>query len=476
MTKSDTLLKIDNIDVEAAIKNVKDLLATDKSMAPTLRAALDVLLLLVTLLINQKGLNSKNSSIPPSSDPNRKKSLKAKSTRKPGGQKGRKGVTLAQVENPDEVIELSVDRRTLPKGTSFKVTGYETRQKIDITIKRFVTEYRAEVLQDTEGHRFVATFPEAIKRPVQYGNNIKAHSVYMSQFQLVPVDRIRDHFVDQMGVPVSAGSVFNFNLQAYQGLARFEDWAKQQLIISDVVHADETGINIGGKRHWLHNASSSFVTLLYPHEKRGREAMDAIGVLPSFKGVLCHDHWQPYYQYDCLHSLCNAHHQRELERAFEQDQQQWAKAMKACLLAINSAVDDSGGVLSASDAKYWQKRYRKLLVEAEQECPPPTPTPNKRGRVKRTKARNLLERLKNFEPDVLRFMTEKQVPFTNNQGENDLRMTKVQQKISGCFRSMEGAKIFCRIRSYLSTCRKQGVTASEALSCLFDGRDPEFMR
>jgi len=473
--KSDAVLKIDNIDVEAAINNVKDLLATDKSLTPALKAALDVLLLLVTLLINQKGLNSKNSSIPPSADPNRKKTAKTKSARKPGGQKGHNGTTLEKVEHPDEVIDLLIDRRTLPNGTSFKSAGFETRQQIDITIRRFVTEYRAEVLEDDAGHRFTATFPDAIKRPAQYGNNIKAHSVYMSQFQLVPVDRIRDHFADQMGVPVSSGSVFNFNLQAYQGLARFEDWAKQQLIVSDVVHADETGINIGGKRHWLHNASSSTVTLLYPHEKRGREAMDAIGVLPSYQGVLCHDHWKPYYHYDCLHSLCNAHHLRELERAYDQDQQQWAKAMKTCLQAINLAVDDSGGCLNTSDTKYWRKQYRKLLAEAEHECPPPIPTPNKRGRVKRSKARNLLERLINFEPDVLRFMTEKQVPFTNNQGENDLRMSKVQQKISGCFRSMQGAKIFCRIRSYLSTCRKQGLTASDALSCLFEGRDPEFM-
>jgi transposase len=469
-------LKIDNIDVEAAIKNVQALLETDKSLTPALKAALDMLLLLVTLLINQKGLNSKNSSIPPSSDPNRKKVSKAKSARKPGGQKGSKGTTLSKVDNPDEVIDLLIDRRTLPKGINFKAAGYEIRQEIDVTISRFVTEYRAEVLEDSQGHRFTATFPEALKRPVQYGNNIKAHSVYMSQFQLVPVDRVRDHFADQMGVPVSAGSICNFNRQAYNGLGRFEGWAKQQLIASPVMHADETGINIGGKRHWLHNVSSTSLTLLYPHEKRGREAMDMFGVIPSFQGVLCHDHWKPYYLYDCLHSLCNAHHLRELERAFEQDQQQWAKAVQTCLLDINAAVDDSGGALNVEDAKRWREYYRKLLADAEHECPPPVPTPNKRGRVKRSKARNLLERLVNYEVDVLRFMTEEHVPFTNNQGENDLRMTKVQQKISGCFRSMDGAKTFCRIRSYLSTCRKQGLTASKALSYLFDGKDPEFMR
>jgi transposase len=169
-------LKIDNIDVEAAIKNVQALLEKDKALTPALKAALDVLLLLVTLLlvtllINQKGLNSKNSSIPPASDPNRKKVSKAKSARKPGGQKGSKGTTLAKVDNPDEVIDLLIDRRTLPKGVSFKAAGYETRQEIDMTTSRFVTEYRAEVLEDSQGHRFTATFPEALKWSVQYGNS-----------------------------------------------------------------------------------------------------------------------------------------------------------------------------------------------------------------------------------------------------------------------------------------------------------------
>jgi transposase len=175
-------LKIDNIDVEAAIKNVQALLATDNALTPALKAALDMLLLLVTLLIDQKGLNSKNSSIPPASDPNRKKVSKAKSARKPDGQKGSKGTTLSKVGNPDEVIDLLIDRRTLPKGVSFQAAGYETRQEIDMTISCFVTEYRAEVLEDSQGHRFTTTFPEALKRSVQYDNNIKAHSVYMSQF------------------------------------------------------------------------------------------------------------------------------------------------------------------------------------------------------------------------------------------------------------------------------------------------------
>jgi len=203
-------------------------------------------------------------------------------------------------------------------------------------------------------------------------------------------------------------------------------------------------------------------------------------VLPDYKGILCHDHWKPYYHYkECLHSLCNAHHLRELERAYEQDGQQWAKAMQDLLLEVLEEVKAQGdaNALPAERAEYYTMRYRNLLKEAESECPAPDEQrqPGQRGRAKRSKARNLLERLQVFEQDVLRFMTDPIVPFTNNQGENDIRMTKVHQKISGCFRSQEGADIFCRVRSYLSTCRKNDVSATQALTLLFDGVLPGFM-
>ena len=472
-------MKLDAIDVDSAINSVKELLKKEKDLSPALRSALEVLLVLVALLLNRMTLNSKNSSKPPSTDPNRKKSSKrGQSSRKPRGQKGRNGTTLQPVDDPDEVEVLTIDRRTLPKGPRYREAGHESRQVIDIDIARFVTEYRAQILEDNQGNRFVAAFPDGVNRPVQYGLNLKANAVYMSQHQLIPYDRIRDHFQDQMHIPVSAGSVFNFNKEAYERLVSFEQWAKTQLVRSELLHADETGINIDGKRHWLHCASNASLTWFYPHARRGTEAMDEMGILPFFKGVLCHDHWKPYYRYDCIHALCNAHHLRELERTWEQDHQRWAREMQALLIEISKAVADAGGCLSPDKADQWRRRYRKLLEKADIECPPPDENQRKsnRGRLKRSKARNLLERLRDFEQDVLRFMEVESIPFTNNQGENDLRMTKVQQKISGCFRSMEGAKIFCRVRSYLSTCRKQGMTATHALTLLFQGKDPDFMK
>ena len=277
---------------------------------------------------------------------------------------------------------------------------------------------------------------------------------------------------------MSVATVCRFNQEAYSRLAAFETWVKQQLTGGPLLHVDETGINVNGKRRWLHVACTERLTWLAPHDKRGTQAMAAIGIVPNFTGVLCHDHWKPYYTYkDCQHSLCNAHHLRELERASEQDSQRWAGQLKDLLLELNQAVNNAGGRLSAWRAIAWRLLYRDVWVAAELECPPPEirPPDGKRGRPKRSKARNLLERLRTFESDVLRFMSDTPVPFTNNPGESDLRMTKVQQKISGCFRSNDGAETFCRVRSYLATCRKNGVPASEALALLFRNDWPAFM-
>ncbi len=469
-------MKIEAINVEETIENTRKLLAEDPSVSPALKSSIELLLMLVTLLLNQLGLNSSNSSKPPSSDPNRKKKKKEPSTRKPGGQKGHIGKTLEKFPDPDVIKKIPLDKTTLPQG-KYKDVGYESRQIVDIDISRVVTEYRAQVLESDSGKRYVAQFPEGVSRPVQYGINVKVHSVYMSQFQLVPYNRVEEHFQDQVGIPISAGSVYNFNKDVYDKLEIFEAIVKSKLIESGLCHADETGINIDGKRRWLHCVSNNWWTYYLPHEKRGLDAMTEMGVLPYFKGILCHDHWKPYFKIDCEHALCNAHHLRELERAWEQDKQKWARDLRDLLLQINKAVDDAGGQLPESDSMKYRQQYRDLLEKAQQECPPPDESQRKgkRGRLKRSKSRNLLERLMNFENETLRFMEDEKVPFSNNLGENDIRMTKVQQKISGCFRSMKGAEIFCRIRSYLSTCRKNGVRASEALRLLFEGKLPEFL-
>lgn len=470
-------MKIESIDIGATIEKAQALIRDDKQLSAGTKSMFEILILLIQLLSNRLNLNSKNSSKPPSSDPNRKKEPKSKTGKKAGGQKGHVGTTLKKVDDPDKIEVIEIDRSKLPPG-QYKQVGFDSRQVFDIDISRVITEYRAEIIEDDKGGRFVASFPEGVTKAVQYGTGLKAHSVYMSQFQLVPYNRIQDHFADQLHIPVNEGSIFNFNKEAFGLLIDFENRVKKELTASDLAHADETGINIGGDRKWLHSLSNPHWTYFYPHEKRGKIAMDEIGILPGFTGTLCHDHWKPYYKYDCTHALCNAHHLRELTRAYEQDGQKWAVKMKKLLETVNIRVNDAGGVLNAQESQKYRRKYRSLIKKAEIECPEPDipRKKGKRGRIKKSKSRNLLERLRDFEHDVLRFMDNKKVPFTNNQGENDIRMTKVQQKISGCFRSMDGAKIFCLIRSYLSTCRKQGIKSSHALDLLFNGKLPEFVK
>lgn len=474
-------MKADKINITETVESTRKLLESDKKVSPALRAMIEMLLMIITLLAGKLGLNSQNSSKPPSMDPNRKKKKNgSKGNNKPGGQPGRVGKNLEPVEHPDTIIPLKLDKRRLPKG-DYREVGFESRQVIDIEISRIVTEYRAQILENAEGKRYVAAFPKGVSRPVQYGQSIKAHAVYLSQFQLIPYERVADYFINEASIPISVGSLFNFNQEAYDLLEDFDALAKQKLIGAGLVHADETGINVNGTRIWLHNASNERWTYFFPHEKRGSEAMEAIGILPHFRGTLVHDHWKPYYTYqDCQHALCNAHHLRELQWVIDNhDSCTWAQSMQDLLNEINKAVNKTEkNALDKATSDAYRERYRQIIQRGDIEMPLPPPNPDqgkKRGREKKSKQRNLLERLRDFEQDVLRFMVDPLVPFTNNRGENDIRMTKVQQKISGCFKSMDGAKIFCRVRSYLLTAQKHGITPADALKTLFDGKLPKVL-
>ncbi len=352
-------MTINSIDIGITLKKVETLLSEEKGLSPAMRSMVELLVLLVTLMVNRLNRNSRNSSKPPSSDPNRKKERKENGGRKAGGQKGRVGVTLEKVDKPDKVEVIKVDRRKLPRD-EYKEAGYEARQVFDIEISRIVTEYRAEILEDNEGDQFVAPFPKGVTKAVQYGTSVKEHSVYMSQYQLIPYKRIQGYFREQIGMPVSEGSIYHFNQEAYDLLETFEEKVKAALVTSEVLHVDETGINKNGDKYWLHSASNSLWTHFFPHEKRGTEAMDSIGILPKFKGILVHDHWKPYYKYDCTHALCNAHHLRELTGVWEEEKQLWAKEMKTLLEEVNRAVKDAGGLLETSESGKYRQRYRAV--------------------------------------------------------------------------------------------------------------------
>ena len=469
-------MNLGKVNVTEVINSAKELLEKEKGVSPALESVCETLLTIVSMLVDRLKLNSSNSSLPPAADPNRKKKSRSKSDKKPGGQPGRTGTTLEPVPNPDKIIPLKIEKDQLPEG-QYKEVGYEARQVVEIEISRVVTEYRAQVLEDASGNRHTASFPSTITRPIQYGQSVKSHAVYLSQFQLLPYDRLRDYFSSELKIPVSAGSLFNFNQEAYEKLEGFEELVKAKLCESPLIHTDETGINVNGKRKWLHTASNLLWTHLFPHDKRGCDAMNETGILPKFRGVMVHDNWAPYYTYEeCDHALCNAHHLRELEGVILRENFKWAKRMQDLLKKMNEAVNETeDSKLSKESAAAFRKQYKKILEDGDVETPPPQPLPGtkKRGRLKKTKSRNLLERMRHREKDILRFLDVSTVPFTNNLGENDIRMTKVQQKISGCFKAMGGARIFCRTRSYLLSARKHGILPTDALTTLFKGALPD---
>jgi transposase len=443
-------MKLPEVDISDTVNKTRVMLDKQTNLSPEFRALISLILLIVeSLLPRLIKANSKNSSLPPSQDPNRLKQSK-KSGKKPGGQIGRAGTQLKQYDEVDEVVTIAVDRSSLSKDRKYSYSRTIKRQIVDVKISQHVTEYQLEVLVDEFGKEYVATAPDGVTRPIQYGNSIKSLSTYMSQYQMIPYLRIENFFRDKVGIPISQGSIFNFNKEAYDKLASFEEIVREALQQSRFLHVDETGVNIDGKRHWLHNASNDKWTLLFPHEKRGKEAMDEMNILP--------------------HSLCNAHHDRELNAIIESEpDHKWPIMMKDFLLQMNDKVNESGNYLSRKEYRRYRQRYRNILQQGEIESPPPRKDPKnpKKGRIKKSKERNLLERFVNFEKDVLRFILVEYVPFTNNQGERDLRMAKVQQKISGCFKTIITAKIHARIRSYILSEQKQGKSAAQAIDQIF---------
>ena len=287
--------------------------------------------------------------------------------------------------------------------------------------------------------------------------------------------RLQELFSDLFHVNISQGTLNNILTRGHHHLESFESEAKEILRQSDVVHFDESGIRVKKHRHWLHVASTDQITCYHIDPKRGQTAMDEMGVLADYQGYAVHDHWASYYRYGCQHVLCNAHHLRELTFAEEQYQQQWAAKLKACLLDAKKEVDDAieAGCSSLDSARvtYFDRRYSRLLRAGLAEVPVlPKGKVKTRGKEKQHKVKNLHDRLVNHKKEVLTFLYDFTLPFDNNLAERDVRMVKVNQKISGCFRSEQGANVFSRIRGYISSVRKQGHNAFNALCDAFEGR------
>lgn len=414
------------------------------------------------------GLNSKNSSKPPSSDGLKKKkrsrSLRGKSGKPSGGQPGHLGSTLKQVEHSDHVIHHSLAVCPECAGDLYQVacTGIVERQVFDLPpVQLEVTAHRAEEKACPHcRHTVRASFPPDVNAPVQYGSRVRAYAMYLSHYQLIPEDRLKQCLTDLFGVSLATATLSNWSENMSTMLAPFMEALQCAVKAAEIVHLDETGFCIGGKTQWLHVASTDTLTWYRTSPKR-----KDMTPLEGVTGTVIHDHWKPYYADDCLknnpHGLCNSHHLRELNAVAELDGEGWWASPLADLLCSASSLKQR---YEGEPPLVWIKQitgsFHHLLTQAiawYDALPAFT-----QGRARR-KGHNLALRLQYRSDDVLRFLNQPNVPFTNNQAERDLRMMKVKQKISGGFRSPSGASVFATIRSFLSTAAKQGCNLINAL-------------
>jgi transposase len=431
-------------------------------------------------LDNKISKNSRNSSMPPSSDDKNKtkpnQSLRKKSNKSTGGQLGKRGSTLKKVATPNIKV-VHKPKGNCSCGLSFEgmdLSIHSSRQVVEIEIQKKITEHQLLQGVCSCGEKHCATYPMDVSAPVQYGKSVRAIVNYFSKYQLIPSDRLREMMDDLFDTAVSEGSIDNFSSYAQNSLGNFKSKIFDHIEDIKVANVDETGTRVNGKKGHLHVFSNEYLSYIYYHASRGMKAVNECGLLPKFKGTLVHDCFSMYFNYGKNNAICNAHLLRELIFIEEKYKFSWATRVKTFLFDLNELIkfdrENQYEVVSKKDKKQLKWEFFRLLIEGRQECGHLIKAVKNKGRIrgKQHVALNLLNRLLRLRKDILRFMYDYDIPFTNNQAERDLRMTKVHLKISGGFRSERGARNYALFRSYISTVKKNGLSVFEALKNLHD--------
>lgn len=431
-------------------------------------------------LEGQASKNSKNSSKPPSSDGLKKKkttSLRVASGKKPGGQTGHPGKTLKRTDRPDIVIRNELPpccdacQATL---SSDDAQVQKRGQVFDIPAVRFeVIEYQTLSLRCQCGKLHQSELPPHVCEVAQYGPNIRALAVHLTQGQLLPFARACELIKDLYHLDISPATILEWVHESAQLLTPMMQAIIEKIQSASVVHVDESGLRVEARLQWLHAAVTATHTWYGVHPKRGMQAIEDHGILPNYAGTLVHDCWAPYWSLNCDHSLCGAHLLRELIYQKETSTQAWPQKMIDTLLAADracKAAREADTLVPSSQIEAFAAQYRAHVQDGQAENRPEPKKPGQRGRAKQSSGFNLLRRLFEREQEVLRFMHDLSVPFTNNLAERAIRMPKVKQRISGCFRTLVGAQNFCVIRSYLDTARKQGFGMLHAMQAVFSGQ------
>jgi transposase len=461
------------------LKQEFEQLCSAGKVSPETRVVMNSLLVVVELILSvflekKTRKNSQNSSLPSSQTP---KDETATST---SNGKGRDVSGMVSNTRTNETITTAkvttCDTCGVPLD-EIPCHGYERRTKVDIVFEKVVEHIDAEIKQCPNCEATVkGNFPQDMPGPLQYGNGLKAFAIHLIISQMVALNRVQKQISAMINTVLSEATLLKFVWRLHLALATWEAEAITAILQAPSMHVDETSLRVDRKNHWIHVYSSGGTTLKFLHLKRGKEAIVGLGIIPKYGGTIIHDCWASYLSYEhCGHGLCGSHLLRELTFIVDSNQYRWARNMKKLLLEICRIVAKrEEKCVTAQEYANLQKRYRNILTRGGKELPEIPPKPKgKRGKMAKSDAHNLWERLQKYETAVLLFAKNPHVPFTNNRAERDLRMAKVKQKISGCFRSKQYAEAYCRISSYLQTMAYQGVNPLLAIQLALAGEIPE---